>query len=344
MSETVPSLDQWKNIYGLALRFKQAAPWTWMTDDLLFGVQHPKTGKIGYCCVIGNLGEVFGLIVYKGAEGLASYRKLYEAMTPENNFDVFLSQDCLKLTFNDREETEAEDRQLFKNLDLKFRGRNAYPVFRNMSPGYYPWFITAEDAELLQIALEQAVDVCLRYRENKALLDAVPSGEYLVRTRDDREGSGAWHDSWSKPGPLPRAPIVSAVIDELRLRRIKSSAKRTTAIWEFDYAYADMPIQEQKADRPFFPLMLLIVDRESGFILDTTMAAPHSSRYELSERFIHVVEKNELLPREVHVAKDEAAAMLEPILSRFNAKLTKVKKCGEIEKARKEFETSRSRF
>ncbi len=86
MTEAKPDHEQWKQLYGLAFKFKQIAPWEWMTDDLIFGVQNPKTGKIGYCCVIGNLGEVFGLIVYKGTKGLTCYSKLYEAETPREQF------------------------------------------------------------------------------------------------------------------------------------------------------------------------------------------------------------------------------------------------------------------
>ncbi len=338
MTESRPSHEQWKELYDLALKFKQIAPWTWMTDDLLFGVQDPKTGEIGYCCVIGNLGEVYGLVLYKGSEGLASCLKLYELKTPGNNFDAYLAQRCLKLTFEDREDTAREDREILKNLGLKLRGRNAYPVFRNMSPGYYPWFITADDADFLRVALEQAAGVCLRYKENKSILDPLSPGDYFVRIPDDRDGSTQWRDAWLRPEPLQCKPAVGTAVDELRLRRILSEAASTPATWEFDYAYADMPVQERKTDRPFFPLMLMIVDHESGFILDTAMSGPNSNRSEFPERFLMVMERNDMVPQEVHVAKDEAATMLGPILSRLNVKLTKVKTCTEVEKARKEFE------
>lgn len=337
MNEAAPSLTQWKGLLDQAFAFKQIAPWTWMTDDLLFGVQDLKSGEIGYCCVIGNLGEVYGLIVYKGTEGLAGCLKLYELETPENNFDAVLSQHCLKLTFEDREDTKREDREILKNLGLKLRGRNAYPVLRNMSPGYYPWFVTADEADFLRVALEQAAGVCLRYKADSKLFDREAPGSYFVRTPEDRDGDVRWHDTWLKPEPLQTKPASGPVQDDLRLRRILSKAARTSATWEFDYAYADMPVRERKTDRPFFPLMLLVIDQGSGLIYDNAIAEPHSYQTEFAEGFLKVAEKMDTLPQEVQVVKDEAAAMLEPILSRLNVKLRKVKKCGEIEKARQGF-------
>ena len=56
--------EDWRRLYGLAVRFRNLAPWKWMTDDMLFAVQDPAGDQIGYCCVIGALGQEFGLIVY----------------------------------------------------------------------------------------------------------------------------------------------------------------------------------------------------------------------------------------------------------------------------------------
>ena len=69
------SLPVWKNLYDAALAFRDIEPWEWMSDTDVFGVQNPENGEIGYCCVLGELGEVLGLVntgPSRDADGLSS--------------------------------------------------------------------------------------------------------------------------------------------------------------------------------------------------------------------------------------------------------------------------------
>jgi hypothetical protein len=74
----IPScaLPVWKKLYDTALAFGAIEPWGWMSDIDVFGVQNPESGEIGYCCVLGELGEVYGLVVYLGSAGLEQHREI----------------------------------------------------------------------------------------------------------------------------------------------------------------------------------------------------------------------------------------------------------------------------
>ena len=43
MPESTPTLSEWRKLYQAAIRLKEIAPWEWMTETDVFGVQNPET-------------------------------------------------------------------------------------------------------------------------------------------------------------------------------------------------------------------------------------------------------------------------------------------------------------
>ncbi len=84
-----------------------------MYEDYLFGVQNSEDCEIGYCSVLGELGEVFGLIVYTEQFGLERFSAIVS--NPENVDDNMLIQDCISDTFNNRKYLDRNDTALIKN-------------------------------------------------------------------------------------------------------------------------------------------------------------------------------------------------------------------------------------
>ena len=140
-------------------------------------------------------------------------------------------QDCLMVSFEDRQLLDTPDRDISKAGGLMFRGRNAWPLFRSYLPGYEPRFLTAAEARRLTVALAQALLVAERLDENPALLpEPMPNGKYLVRvpTRGDG-GAWQWRDSKRVPAPLPAGPRA-APLDETRARTSPISSSPPTPV------------------------------------------------------------------------------------------------------------------
>ncbi len=236
MSQTTePTIEQWKSLYNLSTKFRKLACWQWMTDEEVLGVQNPATGEIGYCCIIGNLGQQLGIIVYQGTEGFSSYQRLLRGNSSSDAFDDFLAQKCLSVTFNDKSVLEQEDLSVINALALTFHGTKAYPCFRNLTPGYFPWFLSAGDVDFLCLVLDQAMNVCVRCKESMDILKSRTPGHYLVRVKKPGDEKNQWTDEWLKPDPIQPNPIERCAIDESRVMRLTSNAKKS-GIWEFSYA------------------------------------------------------------------------------------------------------------
>ena len=179
----VPTVSKkvWKELYGAARVFKEAECWDWISEDDMFGVLNPENGEIGYCCVLGGLGEVFGLVVFLGSKGFKQYKALQSGEFGREDDPAPYDQNCLQASFVDRKELSKPDLDVIKGLGLKFRGRNSWPQFRSFRPGYFPWYLTESEAKYLALTLGQATEVVLRFRDDPNMLSVATENHYLVR-------------------------------------------------------------------------------------------------------------------------------------------------------------------
>ncbi|MCD4765277.1 MAG: hypothetical protein K8R34_02070, partial [Methanosarcinales archaeon] len=159
-----PSLQEYKALYEAALEFKELAPWNWMHETDIFGVKDPVSGEIGYCCIRGGAGEHYALGLYLGSEGLYGLSRILSGEFSEFKDEALFIQNCLMASFEDRKSLQKQDLQQIKALGLKFRGRNAWPLFRNYMPGFFPWYLKSDEVRFLTVALKQAMDVSLRFK------------------------------------------------------------------------------------------------------------------------------------------------------------------------------------
>jgi hypothetical protein len=337
MEDTVPSLPEWKELYTAAIEYKKIEPWKWMYDSDVFGVLNPASGEIGYCSIMGALGEFYAMAVYLGTEGLNSYRKLQSGKILRT--EAAFTQKCLMASFEDRELLDPPDLQIIKQLGLKFRGRNAWAQFRNYEPGYYPWFLTKEDARFLKVALEQAREVALMVKYDKDPLRAALKGHHLVRV-PRKEGDGlAWDTAYLKPRPPVKKPLHQQSIeplDEVRLQRLRRKSHQSGMIWEVDLFLAPMPIREGE-DRPFFPRMSLFVDHHSGYVFGSSAFAPHSFNAGLLKQFYEILEASEILPEHLWVSKRAVMELIEPVCAKLKIEPKLVKKLQAVEEAKSSF-------
>ncbi len=331
MTGKPPSIQEWKELYNAAIKFKELGCWNWMGDSDIFGVQNPVTGEIGYCCVMGRLGEHFALAVYLGTEGLEGYLKIKSGVSP-SSCDALHLQKCLMASFEDREFLTREDLQIIKTLGLKFRGRNSWPLFRSYLPGYHPWYLCSEEARYLTMALQQAINVCLRFKDNPEMLTLTTDNQYLVRVPEWEEGSLRWRDEWLEPLKSENEEIDSEPLDENRMESIRRMVPQQPRVWEIDSFYSPDPVRD-KEERPYYPHVILWLDHYSGLILNFHLAKPAEYRSEFVEQFLEFAENN-FLPRELLTKKGETYELLEPITSSLGIKLRRVDKLPTLEDAR----------
>src|SRR5215218_2201925 len=186
--EMTPGIREWRRLYESAVRIKEMSPWEWMTETDVFGVRSPETGELGFVSVMGLLGEHYAVNLYLGSEGIHGFLDLQE-MGPFADPGDLIQVPQIQASFEDRVELDKRDREIIKDPGLKFRGRNAWPMFRSYCPSLLPWFLEAGEVRFLSCALEQLADVAPRFREDSSLLEPSGGDSYLLRV-PRQEGGG----------------------------------------------------------------------------------------------------------------------------------------------------------
>jgi hypothetical protein len=207
-------------------------------------------------------------------------------------------------------------------------------LFRSYLPDYHPWFVTADEARFLTVALQQAIDVTRRFGEDPKALTPPRKGLYLVRVPEQDGTAMRWTDRWLAPEPMPEATFTAPPLDELRIQRIKQTIRARQGVWEADFFLSPTPIQENRGERPYYPYMFLWVDRRSGMVLPPHLAAPDRRDAEFPQHFLTLVEQANALPQEICVLTQEALALLEPSTSRLGVKLRRSRRLGALQDAR----------
>jgi hypothetical protein len=300
-------------------------------------VQDPETDEIGFVSVMGSLGEHLALAVYRGIQGLWLFQDYAENASPEDAEQLY-EIPHLQASFEDRSETTERDREIIKSLGLSFRGRQAWPLFSSIHRGYLPWYLEPKEARFLACALEQAAQVAPRVQADPEILEPAGPTVYLLRKpRSDAAGL-SWEDQvvdvagWEPDG----IPIDISGREMAAFRALPAGQ----ADLEADLFTMPVIIGEQ-GERPYAPRMLLLVERESDFILGFEMLAPEPSLEEMWGKLPNMVLAHcvrwGMRPSRIRVRSPLLYGLLEPVAAELGLKVDQQANLRALARAKASF-------
>ena len=326
------SLDAWVPLYDAALAFRDLAPWRFLYDDQLFAVKDPATGQTGYCCVLGTMGEVLALCVYRGSEGLELYQRIQSGSIAPGDDEIIAGQNAILAECADRPDLEKADLSVIKSLNLRIRGRKQYPRFRSYLPGYSQWFLNEDEARFLTLALKAACQFARDYLDNQTILHSDDNEHYLTyMPHRDLDGADSWQREWLRPAPVNNPAPVRYPYNEIRLHKIKQMRLAPDTAWEADGFL--MPGILQDRERPYFARIVAVAHHDSGFMLSTSLAPYTDDPYPpLTEAILSAIETHKLLPSEIKLAGKHAREAVEPIAKSLGFKITLSKNLKSVKR------------
>jgi hypothetical protein len=327
-----PTREEWRALYDAARAYRERRPWQWLSDEHIFGVQNPETGEIGWVCVFGAAGEIFGAFIYAGSEGLAGYLAMAAGRVDAD--EALFSQRGWLVSFENRSGLDATDRKVADDVGPAPRGRKAWPRFRSYRPGFFPWYLAAPEARFLTLALAQAADVAERFGGDPGALAPSADGRYVARVPEARGGVLTWADRRVAPPPPPPEGPAPPPLDEVRLRRIADRVPAGAATWECDYFFTPFPTAEGRG-RPVYPPAVMVVDARSGLILQLELSEPPLQAAVVRDRFLAAVEKAGMRPAAVHVDRPLVHDALAPVAAALGVRLERVRSLPALAHARR---------
>jgi hypothetical protein len=205
-------------------------------------------------------------------------------------------------------------------------GAKAYPVFRSYLPGYAPWFLTESEAVFLEFALRCAGDYLELYERDAEEIERKDPKDILLYTPKTNGGKAlSFERKWFRPEPAPQPSPPILPVDEVRLQRIRKTAKPSKATWEA--AFFSMPgsrVMDQ--DRPYYPRIVTAAEKSSGLILFAKAIDLQTCRFSaLGEELLKVMEKRGSLAREIQVDDEAVRRALQPIADALRIRLRTIK-------------------
>jgi hypothetical protein len=102
-------------------------------------------------------------------------------------------------------------------------------------------------------------------------------------------------------------------LNELRLAKIKKSAKKQRGAWELGTFYLPNPVLE--GERPFYPVVFLVLDQESGQILTCDLCKKTEIATVAPVKLLELIEKFKVMPSELRASDSRIFDDLGPVIA-----------------------------
>jgi hypothetical protein len=259
---TPPDLSQWKELYRWGEEIYALAPWRFLDIDEFCIVEVPGEPEPIFCSIYGH-DESPGFVVYRGYKALDA---AFMQCDPELEAPAALEmgfEDGLFCHFVHKLRLEKTDRDVLSALGLKYRGHR-WVQFRRMHPGVYPWFITRDEAALLEKVLPQVAAVYEELAQKRYPVD-FDKGETVVRRYDPV--SCTWNSKVEQfPEVHPEYPPVP--MDNIFVLRQLQHETFNDLDVELDFVFLPMPLDTGNTSPALMPRYGLVVDVETGRIMN----------------------------------------------------------------------------
>jgi len=303
-------IAQWKRLLQAAVGVRKLAPWRWMEETNIFGVQDPESGQVGFVSVMGLLGEHRAVAVYLGREALSRFWEFYDPEDYPLPEEIFIIPQ-LQLQFVSRADLTDRDLEPIRACGFRFRGAGNWPLFRSFRPGFHPWYLEPGEVRFLACCLEQLLEMAPRiHRDPEALLPGA-GHQYLVRVPKKGDGETVWTDRVRSFPPLGRREVALSLPRDVIVGLGK--LPKLEEVLEVD-VFGLLHEIDEYGERPELFFSLLAVDASTGNSVEFRPIRADEALYPgIVRALLATFLRNASLPQEILVKKPRLYHLLCPL-------------------------------
>jgi hypothetical protein len=324
-----------EKLYNLSAQIYALKPWTLLADQDLFLVRDPDSGEIGYCSVMGALGQVLSLHIYLGGESYRSFRRIAagEQLAPE---EFLISQTGISVEFVTLSELTPPDRELLKWFGHPLKRGSRAPMFRALRSGFHPWYVTEPEAIMLAECMAALMFLCAIRLNRPETTYWNQEDLYPMIVPVGNDGERTFQIEMQEAGDPPPAPAPApATLDDARLRKVREKDYTVRGCFEADCFYMPMMVGG-KNERKAFARMGLITDAASGFLFHPEIASAEKSVAEiLMDVVLNVIDATRFIPSELRVSSNEFKKLLDPVAQQLGISIRVVKSLPSLDQAKR---------
>lgn len=331
-SENPPSFAQMRELYGVATELFAMQPWQMLNDRALTMVQAGSGGELCYCCVMGALGEVFAMHAYIGAESYRLFCDIQANRISEPG-EYFARQRSVYVDYVSRKELERQDRELLAWLDHPQGKGVRSPIFRASRPGFYPWFVNAEEARALVECIRATIAVSRAVAGGKGKKFWSRNGVFPLVQKETGDALEYRIDIVEAAQP-EEAPLALAQADPEKLAKLRGRDYPVRGVMELDYILSGAPIGK-KNERKACSAIALAVDGKTGIVYPPGLTSSHIPPGDsLANVFVDAVQASRAFPKEVRVRTQRLSDCLAPFMDSFGVTVGVSRKLPAADEAR----------
>ncbi len=307
---TIPTLPKelMTSFFRQAAEFYELAPWEFFGDSEYFGVLIPETKDVHFVSIMGGGGQCFGLATYRGFSGLMFLQDILSGEEIEDPFEIRLEQEGLLFEYTTKKYLDEEDLKLVKDSGHKPSGAKAWPLIRNMKPGYVPWFPTTEDIQTLTRVLSATTTLVELTDEDPDCLFNGDGKKFPIFVHHKK--TNGWKLEFWGQRKIQSAsianenPFTLTPVNELLLQKTKKLSQDKKLNIELHDFFAREPVLEK--DRPFYPRICSLFEKGSGTCLGMEMISPEKDlSSEMRDLVLNKIVELGAIPKSITVTKPE---------------------------------------
>jgi Domain of unknown function (DUF6930) len=329
-----PSDKVWEDIYDLSSELYQLQPWDYMDEMDVFGVKMPNSGKTYFINIIGQLGEVFALSAYEGANALMQFWDINQNGDKLNK-DYVLRVPHLMLSFDDKKDVLPDQAKAMAKLGRDFGKNEAWPNIRHVIPGLVPKTPESDIISDLFIILQQSLNVLKRSKTEPHFINRIedPEEVYLIRESVENKALLKWKDSYQEVVPHKDFYRITYNTEQIsRLNEIPKSRDR----YLFDAIMLPTPVRE-KGSPDCFPFALLLANKKTGIVDGFKNVLPlpdiNSMYASIPAKLLDLLLNAKKHPAEIIVRTDMMLQLLNKVFAKTDIKITQSYKMQVLDEA-----------